>query len=482
MNLILENIFFIAPVLILGISIILNLLIIIIQRNFVLSFLVTIFGLICSLFFFSYFMRNTIIDAIYFLYFDNTSFYYVILFFCSSVFTCFFSYLWLREKNVNKEEFNLLLLISNIGGYLLFLSDDIFTFFIGIELLSLPLLGMMGYFSFRKYSNLVSTFKYFIISSISSIFLLLGLSFIYLFFGSVNLFILKSSDFINIPDNTHLIFLFGIAFLFISFFVKLAVFPFHCWIADIYSEVPLIVLTYYANAVKIVLFFVFLKIYMTFSSFHIAFFSSLLECVIFCSIIFGSLLSLFQKNFKKFLGYSSIVHSGYLMIPLLFFYDENFSQIIEIYLLGYILNSTVLFSSIYLISCFLDKNKNYSLKNYEGIFWKSPILTFSIIISSFSMIGIPLTIGFLSKFFLLKILIIRKNINLIFSLFFGSIISLYYYFNFIKLFFYKNKFKNFENSYVQTKLFIFCKIFVFLLSLMIIFFGCNLDILNVKVL
>jgi NADH-quinone oxidoreductase subunit N len=366
-----------------------------------------------------------------------------------------------------------------MGGYLLFLSKDLFTVFIGIELLSFPLFGMIGYFSFKNEINLEASFKYFIISIISSIFLLFGLSLIYLSSGNLSFFLLQSMNFLSHSYKFNLVFLFGIAILYISFFIKFSVFPFYIWISDIYAGTSFVVLTYFSNAIKIVLFFLILKFFSIFSYVHLSFSYFLLKLIIIFSIFFGSILSLFQDNFKRFIGYSSITHSGYLMIPLIFLNSGDLSlEVVKISLLAYFLNSIVLFSSMYLISLSLNKNKRYFIKNYEGIFWESPILSISIMISCFSMIGIPLTIGFFGKFFLLRCLVQENQVFLILSVFFGSIVSLYYYFNFIKKFFYKSRINSYKNVFFQKKIYIFYKIFIFLLSLAIIFCGCNLKILK----
>ncbi|USS94247.1 NADH-quinone oxidoreductase subunit N [Buchnera aphidicola] len=481
MNFTLKNFFFISPFLALGFSIIINLLIIIIKRNFFLSFLSTVFGLILSVCCYYYFLNNFDIKYIYLqCFYDHIYSFYFFMFFLSSLFTAFFVYFWLRDSKLNREEFYLLLLISNLGGYLLCLTNDIFIFYIGMELLSFPLLGMMSYFSFTNSNNLLSSFQYFVISSISSIFALLGINLIYLSYGNLSITVLQENNYLLNLDDKSVIFLFGIIFLYISFLMKFSMFPFYFWVADIYQGISCISLMYFSNAIKIIFFVMFLKFCRFFIGSNHLFFFYFLKCIIIFSIIFGSVLSLYQKNFKRFLGYSSVANLAYLMIPVLLQNSEqSFDLAMKIYLFCYFLNSSVLFGAMHLISRVLEKNKRYLLENYEGIFWKNPVLSIAIIISSFSMAGMPFTIGFVGKLYLLKILMIKNQIFLILCVFFGSAVSLYYYFNFIKLFFYENTKHISNNSFIKTNLFIFSKIFVFVLSLLIILFNLNFNLLKV---
>ncbi|CAL4319548.1 NADH-quinone oxidoreductase subunit N [Buchnera aphidicola (Periphyllus testudinaceus)] len=465
-----KQFFFISPLLILSISIVLNLFIIIHKRNFFLSFLTTLFGLIFSLFFFILLINNSNINLKYFLFFQ-LSIFYVLLFFLGSIITCIISYIWLRSKSFNKEEFYLLLLISNIGGCLLFLCNNIFSLFIGIELLSLPLFGMISYDSSKNFKTLESAFKYFILSSISSIFLLLGISLIYLSSGTLNFFILKSLVSFSMI-NFYVSFFFGLMFILVSFFIKITVFPFYFWIPDIYEVTSFPVLIYFSNSIKIIFFVILSKLFFLFPYIDFLSVLKILKYIVFFSILIGSILALFQKNIKRLIGYSSIVSSGYLLIILIFLYNDNlFNEAARIYLLGYFLNSIVLFSSMTLISAFFKDKNSHSFKNYKGCFWKSYILSISIIISLFSMIGFPLTIGFFSKFYLLRLVVENHNTLFGISILFESVISLYYYINFIKIFFYKKK-KYFINKLpIETNLYKFFKIVIFCLSLLIILIG-----------
>ncbi|WP_343183657.1 NADH-quinone oxidoreductase subunit N [Buchnera aphidicola] len=466
-----KQFFLISPVLILSLSIVLNLLIIIFKRNFFLSFIVTFLSLFSSLFFFIFLIKNIILHSENEIYFKSINIIFIFLFFLGSMFTCIFSYIWLKSKSFNKEEFYLLLLISNIGGCVLFLSSNIFSYYIGIELLSFPLFGMMSYNSFKNFKNLESSFKYFILSSISSIFLLLGISLIYLSSRSLNYCSLKLISILS-TFNDNQLFLFGLVLSCISLFIKLSVFPFYLWISNIYKEISCPVLMYFSNSVKILFFVVLLKLLFLFSYKNFFMFSKIIKFISICSIFVGSILALFQTNLKRLIGYSTIISSGYLCIILIFLHQNHkFNQLSKIYLLGYCLNSLVLFSSMILISFFFKDDNNHSFKNYEGFFWKSYILSISIIISLFSIVGLPFTIGFFGKFYILKLIIQENNFILGFIILFESVLSLYYYFNFIKIFFYKKKSYISKNLFIETFLYKFLKIFIFLFSLIIVFIG-----------
>ncbi|NIG99084.1 MAG: NADH-quinone oxidoreductase subunit N [Buchnera aphidicola (Periphyllus acericola)] len=467
----LKQIFLMFPLLILSFSIILNLFIIICKRDFFLSFLVTFSGLFGAFFSYVLFTKSVNTHLKCFLFSKSFSVFYIFLFFLGSISTCVISYIWLRSKSFNKEEFYLLLLISNIGSYLLFLSNNIFSFFIGIELLSFPLFGMMSYNSSKNFKNLESAFKYFILSSISSIFLLLGIALIYLSSGILDFFLLKSFSF-SLSKSLNLLFLFGLIFSCISLFIKIVVFPFYLWIPDIYEGNSLPVLIYLSNSIKTVLFIILLKLFFLFSNKNFIFFTSTLKIISIFSVFLGSILALFQKNFKRLIGYTTLINSGYLIIIAMFLCKNNsYQDVSKIYFFGYFLNSLVLFSSMHLLSIlFVDKN-SHSFESYKGCFWKSKILSISIIISLLSMIGFPLTIGFFGKFYLLKLIIEKFNILFGLSVIFESVIGIFYYLNFIKLFFYRPKKESFQIFLKETILYKFLKIIIFLCSLLIVFIG-----------
>ncbi|USS94586.1 NADH-quinone oxidoreductase subunit N [Buchnera aphidicola] len=471
MNPIFQQFFFISPILILVTSIVLNLFVIIFKRNLLCSFLVTISGLIGSIISFYFLKNNPLIYLKYLLNLQSINFFYIFLFFLSSLFSCIFSYFFFKNKKINKEEFYILLLISNIGGYLLFLSTNIFFIFVGIELLSLPLIGIMSYFSSLSSKNLESSFKYFIISSFSLILFLLGLSLIYLSYGTLDIFVLKSLNQISSVSSNN-IFLIGIIILYISILIKLSVFPFFSWVPDIYEGSPSFILIYFTNSIMLVMLSIFEKLFsfLPFKNFY--FFYSVLVIISIISIFLGNTVAFFQNNFKKLIGYSVISNAGHLIIFLILLHKNYFlNSIIKIYFLGYFLNSLVLFGVITAFSIFSKKQDIYLFEEYEGIFWKYPLLSISMIISLFSTIGVPLTIGFFSKFYLLKYLIENNYFIFCAMIIFGSVLSFCYYLNFIKIFFYKKNCNFLKNIYKKNIFNLSLTLFIFFISLFIIFFG-----------
>ncbi|MCW5197660.1 NADH-quinone oxidoreductase subunit N [Buchnera aphidicola] len=476
MPFILSKFSLLLPFIVLIISVIINFFIIIFKRNFFLSFLVTLTSLFLSFYFIIKLNYDVDLNILYLFFLQSINFFYMFIFFCSSILTCIFSYIFLRNKNINKEEFFILLLLSNIGGYLLLLFNDMMSLFLGIELLSLPLFGMIGYVSSQSFKNLEASFKYFILSCLASIFLLFGIVLIYLSFGTLDFTTLISINSLFLK-NFHYLFFLGIIILCLALFTKFVLFPFYSWIPNIYEGTPYPILIYLSNAVKIVIFSTLSNILLLSDQYNI--FLLFLKIISFISIFIGSILSFFQNNIKRLLGYCTIVNSGYLTLFLIFFNKNSmFYESIRFYLLGYLINSSVLFGSLTLASNLLKEKNSYSFRNYLGLFWKSKLLSISIIISMFSMTGIPLTIGFFSKFYLLKFLIQQNSIAFITILFFGSVMSIYYYFNFIKLFFYTKNITYSKFFFKPTKLYIMLKLFCFIFSLLIIIFGIFPNLIN----
>ncbi|WP_295165374.1 proton-conducting transporter membrane subunit, partial [uncultured Buchnera sp.] len=145
--------------------------------------------------------------------------------------------------------------------------------------------------------------------------------------------------------------------------------------------------------------------------------------------LIGNLMAMFQKNIKRFFGYVSISQSGYLLI-VLFASNKNYSFSLEasaIYLCSYLFSNIAFFGIINLISNSHEKNNADSLNSYQGLFWSQPILSSIFTIVLLSLSGIPLTLGFIGKFYILSI-IVKEHLWIIgFSFLIGTILSWYCY-------------------------------------------------------
>ncbi|WP_422667118.1 NADH-quinone oxidoreductase subunit N [Buchnera aphidicola] len=424
----LEEFTVLLPLLILILTATIVMLSIAFQRNHFFVSALSISGLIIS--FFSLFLVNKVIPqyitALF--YITRYSVLYISMILLSSITTCIFAYSWLSKYQFNKEEFYLLILISTLGSIGLTISHHMSSLFVNIEIISFPIFGLIFYSHKYKYS-LESSLKYIILSSISSSFLLLGIAWIYSVSGSLNFS--SISQILNIVsyNSEKLVVLFGLCMIFLSLFFKLSIFPFHLWIADIYQGTPALVLSFFSNAAKIsiiALLFNFFP-YILFENNTILY--EIICLMIFLSIIFGNLMAIMQNNIKRLFGYTSISQLGYMLITLLTLrYNYLFSlETISIYLISYFFSNICFFGIINIISNPNNSNDVDIMPAYQGLFWRQPILAVIMTIVCLSLAGVPITLGFIGKFYILSIIIQNHLWFLGMAFFIGGVLGFYCY-------------------------------------------------------
>ncbi|AHG60205.1 NADH-quinone oxidoreductase subunit N [Buchnera aphidicola] len=387
----------------------------------------SILGFISALFSL-YFLTTVIpIDITGLLHVDGYSIFYIGMILIASISTCIFAYPCLLKYEFNKEEFYLLILMSTLGAVLLVISNHIASFFINIELMSLPVFGLIGYFSYKK-KSLEALFKYLILSGVASSFLLMGIAWVYSISGSLS-FISVNRIFNVVSLNEKLIVLFGISMIFLSLFFKLSVVPFHLWTPDIYQGTSALVLSFFSTVGKISIFCLLLNISsdIIISNNRTLYF--IISLVTFFSMILGNLMALFQENLKRFLGYTSISQIGYLFVVLLTS-ENNYIFSLEansIYLFSYLFSNIAFFGIMNLIANACENNNGNLISSYQGLFWSQPILSSILTLVLLSLAGIPMTLGFISKFYILSIIIQEHLWILCFGFLIATLLGFYCY-------------------------------------------------------
>lgn len=364
---------------------------------------------------------------------DKFSILYTILVLISSIFSGLLAYKWLlRYPSLYSDEFYILLLISSIGGILLTATNHLVMLFLGIELLSLPLYGLVGY-SFFKKSSLEASIKYIVLSGVSSSFLLLGIALVYADTGCLLFTDLRKALLIaySASGSYQLILIAGLSIMMVGFGFKLSFVPFHLWIADVYQGTSYPVSMYLATVSKIAIMSTLIRFFLMFPDQYSEIFYIFLSIVACCSILFGSLLAIQQISIKRVLAYSSIAHIGYLLIGLIVLLlrkDLIVLEAIGVYLISYLISSIGVFSIIGIISseCCSDEDAD-SLYLYKGLFWKNPTLSVVFTVMLLSLAGMPITLGFIGKFYLFMLGIGDQLWCPVFFMIIGSIIGVFYY-------------------------------------------------------
>ncbi len=329
-------------------------------------------------------------------------------------------------KSFTKErnEFYFLLWLCLIGMCMIASAADFLVLFIAIEILTISLYVMTAYLKSDK-NSLEAGMKYLILGSLASGFFLYGLSFIYGVTHSTRF------DVIQNFANTHAaspLMLFALVLIFAAVGFKIAAFPFHMWVPDVYQGAPTPVTALLSVGSKaagfIILIRLFFGIFVAWQP-QWTFVFALLSAV---TMTYGNLVAMFQTNIKRLLGYSSISHAGYLMMGIAAGSALGVSAI-NFYLLGYLFTNLAAFFVIILVA---NVNKSDEISDYSGLSRRSSILAVTLLLALVSLAGMPPLAGFFGKFALLMATI--KSGMLWLALIAGGniVISLYYYLLIVK--------------------------------------------------
>lgn len=323
-------------------------------------------------------------------------------------------------------EYPLLLLLSLLGAFLLISVSDFFILYLLLEFVSFSFYILA---SLKRYSNLSieASLKYFILGSFSSALLLFGLSLFYGFFGTTNFFEIFVLIFsLDIFVDNYFILLFGLLFISVGLLFKLAVFPFHFWIADIYEGSPLIVMVFFAILSKFIFLILFVKIF-SFVFFRFFFFFSYFLFIIgLFSIFVGILLALYELKLRRLLAFSAISHVGYILLAF-----SSFSlyglDLFFIYLFVYVITIVNMFS---VLLFFRFERFFFELKYLVELSLLTKVNFFlavvvAVILLSFA--GVPPFAGFFGKLYIFISLLEFHNYFLVgLAVFLGVLNSVFY--------------------------------------------------------
>jgi len=359
---------------------------------------------------------------------DHYSCYFTALMIIATLASCTFAASWLTQKTGQREELYILMLLSLAGGIVLVSAQHFAALFIGLEMLSIPMYGLIAY-SLQHSRSLEAGIKYLVLSTTGSALMLFGIALIYAQFGSLS-YAALGEQWAAMNNNYPALMLVGIMLVVIAFAFKLSLVPFHLWTPDVYEGAPAPVGAFLATTAKLAVAGALLRLVAQLPAFGHESLHAALSMVAGLSIIAGNLLAMLQTNIKRLLGYSSIAHFGYLMIAITALSPSLTPAAYMVYLFAYVLASLAAFGVItYLsaINCDAAAQDADSLYHYRGLYWRHPVLAIVMTIALLSLAGIPATIGFIGKLYVILAAIGSNLWWLLGTLVVGSAISLYYY-------------------------------------------------------
>jgi NADH-quinone oxidoreductase subunit N len=352
---------------------------------------------------------------------DLYSLFYMGLIFLASIAVTALSYSYLEMHGGNPDEFYLLLLVATLGTAVLTASTHFASFFLGIEILSVALYALAAYLRHRNRS-IEAGVKYLILAAVSSAFILFGMALVYAEIGSMEF--AKIASRVTAAGVHGIPFLAGMVMIIIGAGFKLAVVPFHLWTPDVYEGAPAPVTAFIATVSKGAVFAVLLR-YFSQVDLHVHKSLVLIFMIIAIASMFaGNLLALLQKNVKRILAYSSIAHLGYLLVTLLASGATALSAA-AFYLTAYFITTLGAFGVITILSG-KDRDAD-SMDDYQGLALRHPLLAGIFTAMLLSLAGIPLTAGFVGKFYVVAAGVDSALWTLIIVLVMNSVIGLFYY-------------------------------------------------------
>ena len=309
-----------------------------------------------------------------------------------------------------------------VGLYVFCLSQDFFTAFIGLELLSITLYVNLA-MSRKDPFCLEASIKYFVLSAMASIVFLYGLSFIFGAAGSLD----WNQFFQNQAFLYNRFFFLGLALMFAGLFFKVALFPFQFWLADVYQGSLTPITLFMSTGLKSsVLLFLWKILSLPFFETHGGLFITALAPASLLTVFFGNIMALKQNKLKRLFAFSSLAHSGYLMMILygLLNTEEREPFLIFYYLIAYLFLTAGFLSAIQSLE---NQSSQPEQEDLRGLFKKSPLLAFSFSVFLFALAGVPPTFGFFAKMSLFKALALSQSWWMIFWAVSASALGLYYY-------------------------------------------------------
>jgi len=352
---------------------------------------------------------------------DRYALFFIGFILLAGFFTILLSYDYLKIHGESREEFYVLFLTALLGSVVLVSSVHFASFFLGLEILSVSLYTLIAYQRMNELS-IEAGIKYLVLAAFSSAFLVFGMTLIYAGAGTMEFS--RMAVQLAAADGIRPIFLAGTVLIIVGIGFKLALVPFNMWVADVYEGAPAPVTAFIATVSKGAVFAILLRYFAYIDMPRGNPFVILLVYVAIVSMLAGNLLALFQDNVKRLLAYSSIAHMGYLLVAFLAGGELRLTAVV-FYLVAYFITTLGAFGVVTVLS---GKERDADrLDDYRGLFFRRPWLAGIFTAMLLSLAGIPMTVGFIGKFY-----VIAAGVNSVLwipvlSLVVASAIGLFYY-------------------------------------------------------
>lgn len=339
------------------------------------------------------------------------------------------SYAYFEQREERKEEYYILLILASLGAVIMVISMHFVSLFLGLEILSVSLYALIAYLRKRERSD-EAGIKYLILAAFSSAFMLFGMALVYAETGSMEFN--GIAQWIHTANDMPLILITGFGLMIVGVGFKLGVVPFHMWTPDVYEGAPAPVTAFIATVSKGGIVALLVRFFNAVNGYQYEAFVLAFTIIAIASMFIGNFLALRQSNVKRVLAYSSIAHIGYLLVAFLSGGKLGL-EAVSFYLVAYFITSLGAFGILATLS---DTERDAEMiDDYRGLLWRRPLTAITLTAMLLSLAGIPLTAGFVGKFYVIAAGVNTSHWLLVFVLVINSVIGLYYYIKIIAVMF-----------------------------------------------
>ncbi len=332
----------------------------------------------------------------------------------------------INAVGVNGPDYFALIFFILAGVAIVSSYNNMLMLFLGIEIISIPLYVLTGSDKRNLKSN-EAGLKYLLMGAFSTGIMLMGITLIY---GAKASFSLDGlGPMINPGRNAW--FIAGLLLLLASMAFKVSAAPFHFWTPDVYDGAPTVFTSFMATIVKAALFIAFVRLFDTAFADNRSSWRLVLSVITAATLFIGNITAIFQQSVKRMLAYSSIAQAGFMLFAL-YAYNDLSKEGLILYTLAYSLATVGIFAV-------LARLKDYTFEGFNGLARTEPVLAATTAIFLLSLAGIPMTLGFFSKYYMLAAAVKEGgNLWLVFFAVLCAVVSVYYYFRVIQAMYFRS--------------------------------------------
>ncbi|HIJ45711.1 MAG TPA: NADH-quinone oxidoreductase subunit N [Rhodospirillaceae bacterium] len=352
---------------------------------------------------------------------DGFATFFKMVVYLATILSILLSMSFIKVEAIEQGEYYVLLLFA-LGGMMIMASGaDLLSIYLGLELMALSVYVLTGFMRRDRRSN-EAAMKYVILGAVSTGILLYGISLVYGLTGTTRLVDIATA--LSHIDGGDTALVLALVFLISGFAFKVAAFPFHMWAPDVYEGAPTPITAFMSVGPKAAGFAVILRVFLDAFAGASEIWIVVIAVIAVLTLAIGSLVALVQTNIKRMLAYSSIAHAGYALLGLVAGGEDGIASVM-LYVFIYAFMNMGIFGAVIVMrkGDFVGEN----IADYTGLSKVRPGFALLMLISLFSLAGIPPTAGFIAKFYIFVALIQSGNVALaVIAALFSAIAAFFY--------------------------------------------------------